>query len=115
MHAAFGKIEDLNVRVCGLLLLIFLIGLLPFLVWYSRQSRKRNRLLLRDWAEQRELQIIWIRHPWFYPWFTNGPFAAEAGFDESIYRIEVLDKAGRRKKGLGCLWLHAERRQRALG
>jgi hypothetical protein len=37
--------------------------------------------------------------PLVAPWFSNGSFAAEGGVEESIYRIEVLDKVGRRKKG----------------
>ncbi len=100
MHAAFAKLEvvDEGIRVWGLLLLMFLVGLLPFLVWYSRRSRERNRIILRKWAEQHDLQIIWIRRPWF----SKGPFA-EFGFEESTYRIEVLDKVGKRKKGwVGC-------------
>jgi hypothetical protein len=101
MHSPF----DIDVRVLGVLLLIFLSGLFPFLVWYARQSRKRNRIILRKWAEQQELQTIRISRRWLHPWFSSSPFVEEAGFEESIYRIEVLDKAKRRKKGwvaCGC-------------
>jgi len=96
MHA-LAKLLLVDEGIQGWLLvaLIFLICLFPFLIWCSRRSRARNRITLRQWTEQRELQIVWIRHPWF----SNGPFAARVGFEESTYRIEVLDRVGRRRKG----------------
>ena len=104
MHAALAKLvlDNEGILVLGLVALIFLIGWISFLICCSRQSRARNRIALRRWAEQRQMQIVWIRHPWLHPWlhpwFSHSPFVAE-GIEETVYRIEVLDKVGRRKKG----------------